>query len=99
MASRELGGVVDPKLVVYGTANLRVCDASVFPMQIGTMPMTTIYAIALPLLEERSFGLMRSYDRPLISSKKLSKVELSYKPANIQKTKRKRASLRLCLNS
>ncbi|KIM82416.1 hypothetical protein PILCRDRAFT_820253 [Piloderma croceum F 1598] len=46
MTSRELGGVVDPKLVVYGTAKLRVWDASVFPMQIGTMPMATIYAIA-----------------------------------------------------
>jgi choline dehydrogenase-like flavoprotein len=46
MASRKLGGVVDSKLIVYGTTNLRVCDASVFPMQLGTMPMATVYAFA-----------------------------------------------------
>jgi len=46
MASRELGGVINPNLVVYGSANLRVCDASILSMQIGTMPLATIYAIA-----------------------------------------------------
>jgi hypothetical protein len=29
----ELGGVVDPNLKVYGTANVRVADASVYPIQ------------------------------------------------------------------
>ena len=60
MASRKLGGVVDPKFVVYGTANLRVCDASVFPIQLGTMPMATVYAFAekvctLPSFSEHNF--------------------------------------------
>lgn len=47
MLPREVGGVVDPStLKVYGTANLRVVDASVFPMIIATHPVATIYAIA-----------------------------------------------------
>lgn len=31
---RDKGGVVDPHLKVYGTKNVRVCDASIFPMHI-----------------------------------------------------------------
>jgi choline dehydrogenase-like flavoprotein len=46
MAPREIGGVVDPSLRVYGTKNLRVVDASVIPLQLGATPMSTIYAIA-----------------------------------------------------
>jgi choline dehydrogenase len=33
MLPLELGGVVDPNLKVYGTANVRVVDASVFPIE------------------------------------------------------------------
>ncbi|KAE9972515.1 hypothetical protein EG328_004941 [Venturia inaequalis] len=46
MAPREFGGVVDPELVVYGTANLRVIDASIFPL-LGSLNITnTCYAVA-----------------------------------------------------
>jgi choline dehydrogenase-like flavoprotein len=45
IAPRVLGGVVDPKLLVYGTKNLRVADASIFPMQISAHAQTTTYAI------------------------------------------------------
>ncbi|KAI6140817.1 GMC oxidoreductase [Pisolithus tinctorius] len=46
MASRSLGGVVDPHLKVYGTSNLRVVDVSVFPSQIASHLQATVYAIA-----------------------------------------------------
>lgn len=46
MAPRDIGGVVDPQLKVYGTKNLRVCDASIIPLQLGATPMSTVYAIA-----------------------------------------------------
>lgn len=34
MSPREKGGVVDERLRVYGTSNLRVVDASIFPLQV-----------------------------------------------------------------
>ncbi|KAI1107184.1 putative GMC oxidoreductase [Jackrogersella minutella] len=46
MMSRELGGVVDPALKVYGTSNVRVVDASVLPMQISGHLTATLYAVA-----------------------------------------------------
>jgi choline dehydrogenase len=46
MMARELGGVVDPTLKVYGTSNVRVVDASVLPMQVSGHLTSTIYAVA-----------------------------------------------------
>ncbi|KAI1787181.1 alcohol oxidase [Ganoderma leucocontextum] len=46
LAPRRQGGVVDRSLKVYGTTNLRVVDASIFPMQIGAHTQATVYAIA-----------------------------------------------------
>ena len=45
MAKRDLQGVVDPSLKVYGTTNLRVVDASIIPMQIAAHLQSTTYAI------------------------------------------------------
>ncbi|KUI68203.1 L-sorbose 1-dehydrogenase [Cytospora mali] len=46
MLPREMGGVVDPQLRVYGTANLRVCDASVIPLTPRANPQATVYGVA-----------------------------------------------------
>ncbi|KAF4314362.1 Glucose-methanol-choline oxidoreductase [Botryosphaeria dothidea] len=46
MMSKELGGVVDGELKVYGTKNVRVVDASVLPMQVCGHLSSTIYAVA-----------------------------------------------------
>ncbi|KAI0379626.1 putative GMC oxidoreductase [Hypomontagnella monticulosa] len=46
MMARELGGVVDSQLKVYGTSNVRVVDASVLPMQMSGHLTATLYAVA-----------------------------------------------------
>ncbi|KAK8022749.1 hypothetical protein PG993_013516 [Apiospora rasikravindrae] len=51
MMSRDLGGVVDPELRVYGTKNVRVVDASVIPLQISGHLTATLYALADRALE------------------------------------------------
>lgn len=59
MMSRDLGGVLDSNLIVYGTSNLRVVDASAFPFEVNGHPTSTIYAIAekaADLIKERWVG-------------------------------------------
>ncbi|KAK5634589.1 hypothetical protein RRF57_010302 [Xylaria bambusicola] len=46
MLPRELGGVVDEKLIVHGTANIRVVDASMIPLEPLGNIQTTVYAVA-----------------------------------------------------
>jgi len=46
MLPRAMGGVVDTRLKVYGTTNVRVVDASIQPMQLTENLMANIYAIA-----------------------------------------------------
>ncbi|KAI1200065.1 GMC oxidoreductase [Nemania serpens] len=46
MMSRELGGVVNPKLKVYGTKNVRVVDGSILPLQFSGHLTATLYAVA-----------------------------------------------------
>ena len=46
MLPKGKGGVVDHRLVVYGTANLRVVDASIIPIHFTAHPQATVYGIA-----------------------------------------------------
>ncbi|KZV82340.1 alcohol oxidase [Exidia glandulosa HHB12029] len=46
MLPKELGGVVDTTLKVYGTSNVRVVDASVFPLPISAHISSSVYAVA-----------------------------------------------------
>ncbi|KUM56833.1 hypothetical protein ACN42_g10367 [Penicillium freii] len=55
MLPREIGGVVDSELKVYGTKNSRVVDASVFPLEPSGNIQATVYAVA-----ERAADLINS---------------------------------------
>lgn len=46
MMPKELGGVVDERLLVHGTASLRVVDASIMPIITRGNPQSTVYAVA-----------------------------------------------------
>lgn len=46
MASQDIGGVVNPRLKVYGIDNVRVVDAGVFPITTSSALQQTVYVIA-----------------------------------------------------
>ncbi|KAI5198035.1 glucose-methanol-choline oxidoreductase [Aureobasidium subglaciale] len=46
MMKKELGGVVDAKLCVYGTKGLRIVDAGIFPMAVAGHSSSSVYAVA-----------------------------------------------------
>jgi choline dehydrogenase len=46
MLPREKGGVVDNQLRVYGTSNVRVVDASIFPVHVQGNIVSLVYAVA-----------------------------------------------------
>ncbi|KAK2783072.1 hypothetical protein FQN53_009376 [Emmonsiellopsis sp. PD_33] len=55
MLPKEDGGVVDSNLVVYGTKNVRVVDASIIPLHISGNIQWTVYAVA-----ERAADLIKN---------------------------------------
>ncbi|KIV86322.1 hypothetical protein PV11_01939 [Exophiala sideris] len=61
MLPRDSGGVVDSNLKVYGTTNVRVVDASIFPLQISAHIQATIYAVA----EKAADCIKQGWDSPL----------------------------------
>ena len=46
MLPLEQGGVVDPNLIVYGTQNLRVVDASIYPLIPAAHLQAVVYGVA-----------------------------------------------------
>jgi choline dehydrogenase-like flavoprotein len=63
MLPKEKGGVVDHNLVVYGTSNVRVVDASIFPLHVSAHIQATIYAVAekaADLIKEKWTAPIRS---------------------------------------
>lgn len=46
MLPRDKGGAVDDKLRVYGTTNVRVADASIFPLHVQGNIVSLVYATA-----------------------------------------------------
>ncbi|KAK0549884.1 hypothetical protein OC846_003885 [Tilletia horrida] len=45
MLPRNKGGVVSNKLVVYGTSNVRVADASIIPLHVSAHIQNTVYGV------------------------------------------------------
>lgn len=54
MRKKDQGGVLDSHFRVYGVKNLRVVDASAFPMLPPGHPQSTVYMIA-----ERAASLIK----------------------------------------
>lgn len=46
MLPKELNGVVDPQLKVWGTHNIRVADLSIIPLHVGSHTQSVAYALA-----------------------------------------------------
>ncbi|KAI4106909.1 MAG: hypothetical protein LQ345_007165 [Seirophora villosa] len=62
MLPLEQGGVVDPRLRVYGAQNLRVVDAGIFPMIPAAHLQAVVYAVAEKLIVRFSLEPSRESD-------------------------------------
>lgn len=56
MLPREKGGVVDPKLIVYRTENIRIVDANIFPLIPRGNILSSVYAVA-----EKAADIIKGY--------------------------------------
>ncbi|KAM0747209.1 alcohol oxidase [Meredithblackwellia eburnea MCA 4105] len=57
MLPRSKNGVVSPELRLYGAPNVRIVDASIFPLQIAAHTQATVYAVA----EKAAAMIIRSW--------------------------------------
>jgi choline dehydrogenase len=62
MKALGIGGVVNEQLVVYGTANLRVADASIFRMHVQGNTMYLTYAVAEKAADLIKADQIRTYE-------------------------------------
>ncbi|KAI1308626.1 hypothetical protein F5Y03DRAFT_93681 [Xylaria venustula] len=67
MLPLELGGVLNDRLIVHGTSNIRVVDASMIPLEPLGNIQTTVYAVA-----ERAADLIKE-------SRKAAKITLPFR--------------------
>ncbi|KAI9679236.1 MAG: hypothetical protein M1817_005255 [Caeruleum heppii] len=75
MLPREQGGVVDPRLRVYGTQNLRVIDASIHPLVPAAHLQASVYAVAekgADIVKEDNVDVMPSPASSALSSSQSS---------------------------
>lgn len=73
MAPQDLGGVVDSSLKVYGTANLRVVDASIFPQHLAAHTQATVYAVG-EKVNSRARTLLRCSMIVTLTSSRLQRL-------------------------
>lgn len=70
MLPRDSGGVVDTNLVVYGTKNVRVVDASIMPLQVSAHLMAPAYGVA-----EKAADIVRPHFPSIASDGLLSRAD------------------------
>ena len=71
MMPLELGGVVSPELLVYGTKNLRVVDSSMMPMLPAAHLQAVVYGVAEKVRRDTAnVASLLTSSRPQISSRR-----------------------------
>ncbi|KAL7410465.1 hypothetical protein BDY24DRAFT_399921 [Mrakia frigida] len=68
MLPRDSGGVVDTNLVVYGTKNVRVVDASIMPLQVSAHLMAPAYGVA----EKAADIIKKAYELVVVESSSMA---------------------------
>jgi choline dehydrogenase len=84
MMPREHGGVVDSKLLVYGTDNLRVVDSSLFPL----IPSAHLEAVVYGVAEKAADLIKRANTNIKIPHLPLNQAQCLIAPIISLKTKR-----------
>ncbi|KAF4549066.1 GMC oxidoreductase-like protein 1 [Elsinoe fawcettii] len=83
MLPLDLGGVVDSQLLVYGTSNLRVVDASIMPLIPASNLQAIVYAVAekaADLIKSSRLGFLSGSlpaSSPVVSSSSAGSVRIA----------------------